>query len=159
MLCELGASLAQRVKNLPAMQETQVHSLHQEDSLEKRMATNSFLPAWRIPWTKNLAGYSPWDHKESTMTEQLALCEPMWRDHEMEWELGSHFSLLWTMWFCTSHSICLSLRFNCVGEREGTGKSLEFLTAFILLRTMAPLTYRDTLSSNPRSPKEINSFI
>ena len=85
MLCELGASLvAQRVKNLPAMQETQVHSLDQEDSLEKGMATNSFIPAWRIPWTKNLAGYSPWDHKEPTMTEQLALCELMWRDHEME---------------------------------------------------------------------------
>ena len=38
------------VKNLPAMQETQVQSLGQENPLEKKMATHSSLPAWRIPW-------------------------------------------------------------------------------------------------------------
>ena len=40
------------VKNLPAMQETQVHSLGQEDSLEKEMATQSCILAGRIPWTE-----------------------------------------------------------------------------------------------------------
>ena len=40
------------VKNLPAVQETQVRSLGQEDSLKKGMATHSTLLAWRIPWTK-----------------------------------------------------------------------------------------------------------
>ena len=40
------------VKNLPAMQETQVLSLGQEDPLEKGMATHSSILAWRIPWTK-----------------------------------------------------------------------------------------------------------
>ena len=40
------------VKNLPAMQETQVLSLGQEDSLEKKMATHSIILAWRIPWTE-----------------------------------------------------------------------------------------------------------
>ena len=46
-----GASMmAQMVKNLPAMQETWVQSLSQEDSLEKRMATHSRILAWRIPW-------------------------------------------------------------------------------------------------------------
>ena len=39
------------VKNPPAMQETQVRSLGQEDSLEKGMATHSSVLAWRIPWT------------------------------------------------------------------------------------------------------------
>ena len=39
------------VKNLPAMQETQVQSLGQEDPLEKGMATHSNILAWRIPWT------------------------------------------------------------------------------------------------------------
>ena len=39
------------VKNLPAMQETQVWSLGWEDSLEKGMATQSSILAWRIPWT------------------------------------------------------------------------------------------------------------
>ena len=38
------------VKNLPAMQETQVQYLGQEDPLEKGMATHSRILAWRIPW-------------------------------------------------------------------------------------------------------------
>ena len=40
------------VKNLPAMQETWVRSLGQEDPLEKEMATHSSILAWRIPWTE-----------------------------------------------------------------------------------------------------------
>ena len=44
--------MAQTVKNLPAMQETQVQSLGQEDPLEKEMATHSSILAWRIPWTE-----------------------------------------------------------------------------------------------------------
>ena len=39
-------------KRLPAMQETQVRSLGQEDPLEKEMATHSSILAWRIPWTE-----------------------------------------------------------------------------------------------------------
>ena len=42
----------QTVNNLSAMQETQVQSLGQEDPLEKGMATNSSILAWRIPWTE-----------------------------------------------------------------------------------------------------------
>ena len=49
----VGASLvAQTVKNLPAMQETQVHLLGWADFLEKGMATHSSILAWRIPWTE-----------------------------------------------------------------------------------------------------------
>ena len=48
-----SASLvAQRIKGLPAMQETQVQSLGWEDPLEKEMATHSSILAWRIPWTE-----------------------------------------------------------------------------------------------------------
>ena len=43
--------MAQRVKRLPAMLETQVRSLGREDSLEKEMVTNSGTLAWKIPWT------------------------------------------------------------------------------------------------------------
>ena len=51
---ETWASLvAQMVKNLPAVQETQVQSLGWEDSLEKEMATHSSILAWRIPWTED----------------------------------------------------------------------------------------------------------
>ena len=55
--------------NLLAMQETWVRSLGQEDTLEKEMATHSSMLAWRIPWTDNLVGYSPWGCTESDMTE------------------------------------------------------------------------------------------
>ena len=53
MLKLFGASLvAQMVKNLPAMQESQVRSLGPEDPLEKEMATHSSVLAWRTPWTE-----------------------------------------------------------------------------------------------------------
>ena len=48
--------MAQTVKNLPAMQETQVQSLGWEDPLEKGMATHSSILAWRIPWTEEPGG-------------------------------------------------------------------------------------------------------
>ena len=41
--------MAQIVKNLPAVQETQIQSLGQEDPLEKEMATHSSIRAWKIP--------------------------------------------------------------------------------------------------------------
>jgi len=44
--------MAQTVKNLPAVQETWVQSLGQEDPLEKGIATHSSTLAWRIPWTE-----------------------------------------------------------------------------------------------------------
>ena len=44
------------IKNPPAMQETQVQSLGQEDPLEKEMATHSSILAWRIPWTEKPEG-------------------------------------------------------------------------------------------------------
>ena len=44
--------MAQRVKRLPAMRETQVQSLGWEDPLEKEMVTHSSTLAWKIPWTE-----------------------------------------------------------------------------------------------------------
>ena len=44
--------VAQLVKNLPAMQETQIQSLGGEDPLEKEMATHSSILVWKIPWTE-----------------------------------------------------------------------------------------------------------
>ena len=48
--------VAQRLKRLPAIQETWVQSLGQEDPLEKEMATHSSILAWRIPWTEEPGG-------------------------------------------------------------------------------------------------------
>ena len=52
MLSFLASLVAQRLKHLPAMQETWVQSLGQEDSLEKEMAIHSSTIAWKIPWTQ-----------------------------------------------------------------------------------------------------------
>ena len=48
--------VAQTVKRLPTMQETQVQPLGQEDLLEKEMATHSSILAWKIPWTEEPGG-------------------------------------------------------------------------------------------------------
>ena len=48
--------VAQMVKNMPAIQETRVQSLSQEDPLEKEMAIHSSILAWRIPWTEESGG-------------------------------------------------------------------------------------------------------
>jgi len=60
------------VKNLPSMQDTQFQSLGWEDSLEKGMTTHFNILAWENSLTEE-PDYSPWGHKESSMTEQLTL--------------------------------------------------------------------------------------
>ena len=47
----------------------EVRSLGQEDPLEEEIATRSSILHWRIPWTEEPGGYSPWGHKESDTTE------------------------------------------------------------------------------------------
>ena len=51
-----GSLVAQRLKRLPGMQETQVQSLGLEDPLEKEMAPHSSTLAWRIPWREESGG-------------------------------------------------------------------------------------------------------
>ena len=61
--------MAQTVKNLPAMQETQVRSLGWEDPLEKEMATHSNILAWGISWTEEPGGLQSIGSQESDMAE------------------------------------------------------------------------------------------
>ena len=61
--------VAQMVKCLSTMRETQVRSLGWEDPLEKEMVTHSSILAWRIPWTEDPAGLQSMGLKESDMTE------------------------------------------------------------------------------------------
>ena len=66
----VGALLVSKVvKNLPAMQETRVQSLGQDDPLEEDIATQSSIPAWRIPWTEQPGGLQSMGCKESDTTE------------------------------------------------------------------------------------------
>ena len=55
-------------KTLHAMWESQVQSLGWEDPPEKEVAPRSSTLAWKIPWTEEPGGYSPWGHKESDTT-------------------------------------------------------------------------------------------
>ena len=64
--------MAQRVKCLPTMWESQVRSLGREDPLETEMATHSSTLAWKIPWTEKIVGYSPRDRKQPDTTERLS---------------------------------------------------------------------------------------
>ena len=60
--------IAQSVKNLPAMQESQVQFLGWEDPLEKGMATHSSIVAWRIPWTGELVRLQSMESQEPDTT-------------------------------------------------------------------------------------------
>ena len=65
----MWASLVvQLVKNLPAIQETQVRSLGQEDPLEKEMATHSNILAWKISWTEEPGRLQSMGSQESDTT-------------------------------------------------------------------------------------------
>ena len=55
-------------KNPPAMQETKVQTLGQEDSLQKEMATHSSIIAWEIPWTEKLGGLQSMGSQRVTTT-------------------------------------------------------------------------------------------
>ena len=63
--------MGQRLKRLPAMQETWVRSLGREDPLEKEMATHSSILAWRIPWMEEPGRLQSKGCKELDTTEQL----------------------------------------------------------------------------------------
>ena len=52
--------MAQTMKNVPAMQETQVRSLDREDPLENGIGTHSSFLAWRIPWTEDPGRLQSW---------------------------------------------------------------------------------------------------
>ena len=62
----MASLVVQTIKNLPAMQETQVQSLGWEDPLEEAMATHFSILAWRIPWTEEPDG--PWGLKETRLS-------------------------------------------------------------------------------------------
>ena len=88
-----GASLvAQTIKNLPGMQETQVWSLGQKDSLEKEMATHCSILAWKIPWT------------EETGRLQAMGLQTVGHDWATNTCLHRFF-----LWKCVSHSLWVTL--------------------------------------------------
>ena len=74
----MASLVAQTVKNLPTLQETQVQSPGGEDPLEEEMAVHSSILAWRLPWTEEPGGLpSVGSHRESDTTERLILSLPL----------------------------------------------------------------------------------
>ena len=71
------------VKNLPSMQETWVQSLDREDPLEEEIAIHSSILAWKIAWTEEPCGYSPWGQKGSDKTERVSVSTsiPLYKCH------------------------------------------------------------------------------
>ena len=82
--------LAQIVKNLPAMWETQIRSLGQEDLLEKEMATHSSILAWRIPWTEEPGGLQS---KGSQRVGHKWAINNTQEETEVWWLLNGRYSL------------------------------------------------------------------
>ena len=87
-----GSPMAQMVKCLPAMWETQVWSLGWEDPLEKEMAAHSGR-------RRSLVGYSPWDRKESDTTERLhfSLIEKKKQNTLLEFSLMIKLHSIWKL--------------------------------------------------------------
>ena len=83
--------VAEMVKNLPAMEETQVWSLAQEDPLEEGRATHSSIIAWAIPWIEEPGGLHPLGRKQcdqtiwpqSDMTERLTAMQTRTSHHHL----------------------------------------------------------------------------
>ena len=108
MPCNGLPPVAQRLKRLPAMQETWVRSLGQEDPLEKEMAPHSSILAWRIPWTEEPG------RLQSTGSQRLG----------HDWATSLHFALcnstsllrFWILFACV-HVWLIQPRGQCVGGR------------------------------------------
>ena len=75
------------IKHLPAMQETWVRSLGQEDPPEKEMATHSHILAWKIPWMEEL--YKKDLHNPDNHDGVITHLEPDILECEVKWALGS----------------------------------------------------------------------
>ena len=88
-----ASQVAQQVKNLPAIQETQkmrVWSQGEEDPLEEEMATYSIIPAWKIPWTKKPDGL--W--YKTQLNDQVHCMNTIFHLHAQKRSSMHHFSIL-----------------------------------------------------------------
>ena len=90
------------------MQEMQVWSLGHEDPLEKGMATHSNILAWRIPWTEEPEGYSPWDPMVITSN----FTKSSWEYGDIIWENNYFF------YWCTFLKNNLSFEENDLGPKK-----------------------------------------
>ena len=130
--------VAQRLKRLPAMQDTWVRSLVREDPLEKEMAIHSNILAWRIPWTEEPGGL------QSTRSQRV----------EYEWTTSlSHF--LYMLFNCGIMDKTLRVLWTAGTSNQSTLKeispeySLEGLMLKLKLQYLGHLMWRATHWKRP----------
>ena len=127
--------VVQRVKNLPAMQGTQLWSLDWEDPLEKRMAIHSNILAWRISWTEEPGGLQ-------SMGSQTV--RPDWVTNTIHSNLSFHLCHSWilvqplslvflSIWNIHQKSTILQFA-SAGGERNGSG-----ITGRMIISVLSPL--------------------
>ena len=121
----LWASLvAQMVKRLPTMRETQVWSLGQEDPLEKEMATHSSTLAWKIPWLEEHGRLQPMGSQRvrpdwtTSLSTSLSLVFISLFFPDKYGDLGKVFDLPWAVSFlnCQVGIIIQSLKYCCENQ-------------------------------------------
>ena len=108
--------VAQLVKNLPAMQQTQVQFLGWENPMEKEMATHSSIFAWRIPWTEEPGRlqsmgssrvrhdwetntHTNWGMNPLLLREKLRVWVPSWRGPDTASGVYAEFGSTFLTWF------------------------------------------------------------
>ena len=114
--------VAQWIKNPTTMQETQetwVRSPGQEDPLDDNMAIHLSILAWRILWTEESGGYSPWGHKESDSTAVMSMHE------RTVWPLGRNSNIL--------------VRDLCAGVRLAKFQTLSLSLMSLVTPSVAPV--------------------
>ena len=137
MPSESSSLVAQEVMNPPATQETWIWSLGRENPLEKGMATHFIILAWRIPWTEEPGGLSPWGWKELDMTERLTHTHTCTHTHTHR---GGWFLFFTVGWAQNAIGIFVDDNNNDISNLQK--ESLLFRGAFKLL-------YQDPDFDNP----------
>ena len=96
LLISRACPMAQMVNNLPAMQETWIWFLGQEDPLEKGMTTHSSLLAWEIPWTEQPGGLQSMGSQRVRHNWATNTLMDIWMVTDL-----CHYNDVWT--FCPNH--------------------------------------------------------
>ena len=95
--------MAQRLKCLPAVHETWVQSLGQEDPLEKEMATHSSILAWRIPWTEEPGGLQSTGSQSRTQLSDFTFTFRTWKQPRCS-STGEWIKKLWYIYMSEYYS-------------------------------------------------------
>ena len=114
--------VAQMVKNLPAMQVTQVWFRGWEDLLEKGLATHSSILAWKIPQTEGLVGYSPWGHKELDTTKQ---------QQEQQWIYLGYRIYKEILWLLTTTILMKAIYRHTVCKKRTNTSHFTFILSMV----------------------------